>query len=344
MQIPAEFLSITKDAAVLARGNTVCYANSAAERLLETSCVGKSLTELFGEEIAGAQAGSFVAGALLCGKSCIVRSMVLDGMHILAFSPAEVLAPELNSAFANALNSTLMNMSLSLTRGFDLLDGGADSSMLGCLTEIHKDYYRLRRLASNIRIVENFISGTLPFVPDAGDLADFCRSFFAIVCDMFPEIDFRPTIPESLVISFDRGLIMCALTNLISNCLSHGGGCDIISFSLTEAGSLVMFSVTDNGCGISPELTATVFDRFKSPSPFCASSGLGLTAVRAAAERHGGALLIESREGRGTSVRFSISTLLQPGRDFLSSSGIDSFPVEELYTGLADILPPKMLR
>lgn len=343
MQIPVEFLSMTKEAAVLARGNTVVYANSAAEQLFKTECVGKSLSELFGEEIAAAQAGSFVAGTALCGKSCIVRSMVLDGMHILVFSPADVLKPELNSAFINALNSSLMNISLSLTSGFNLLDEQENNELFKCLTDIHKDYYRLRRLSSNINIVGNFVSGALPFVPRADDLSAFCRRFFSIVSDMFPDIDFKLSIPEGIVISFDHSLIMCALTNLVSNCLCHGVGCDTISFSMIESGSLVMFSITDNGCGISPELTATMFERFKSASALCGSSGLGLTAVRAAAEKHGGTLLIESREGRGTSVRFSISSLLHGGKDCLSSAGIDCFPVAELYTGLADVLPPEML-
>jgi signal transduction histidine kinase len=83
-----------------------------------------------------------------------------------------------------------------------------------------------------------------------------------------------------------------ALSNLIANALRHtsaGGRIDLTS--RREADGIVL-SVRDTGTGIAPEHLAHVFDRFykteASRTGGAAGSGLGLSIVKAIAERHGG--------------------------------------------------------
>ena len=61
----------------------------------------------------------------------------------------------------------------------------------------------------------------------------------------------------------------------------------------------------DNGCGIKEELQETVFDRYlhaQRMDPLPHGLGLGLPLCRRIAEGHGGRLLLQSREGEGTTV------------------------------------------
>jgi signal transduction histidine kinase len=60
-------------------------------------------------------------------------------------------------------------------------------------------------------------------------------------------------------------------------------------------------SVTDTGCGMAPEVARRAFDLFYSADPM--GKGLGLSAVKAFAERCKGHVQIASIVGRGTSVR-----------------------------------------
>jgi signal transduction histidine kinase len=73
--------------------------------------------------------------------------------------------------------------------------------------------------------------------------------------------------------------------------------------------------VADNGEGITPEILGTVFSRFASDIPLSdagGGAGLGLTIARGAAEKHGGALILESRPGEGTIVRATVSNGCPP--------------------------------
>jgi signal transduction histidine kinase len=62
-------------------------------------------------------------------------------------------------------------------------------------------------------------------------------------------------------------------------------------------------SVTDTGCGMAPEVARRAFDLFYSADPAGKGEGLGLSAVKAFAERCKGHVQIASAVGRGTSVR-----------------------------------------
>jgi signal transduction histidine kinase len=64
----------------------------------------------------------------------------------------------------------------------------------------------------------------------------------------------------------------------------------------------VLFSVSDTGPGIAPELIQRVTEPFFTTKDVGAGTGLGLSQVKGFAEQSGGSLNIASREGEGTIV------------------------------------------
>lgn len=103
----------------------------------------------------------------------------------------------------------------------------------------------------------------------------------------------------------DRTLFRRALSNLISNALTHtpAGGEVVISSSKGNAGE-VEVTVTDTGCGIYSEHLPFLFDRFyrvKSGSNH-SGTGLGLAIVKAIMQMHNGDVSIWSQPGHGTAV------------------------------------------
>jgi signal transduction histidine kinase len=64
----------------------------------------------------------------------------------------------------------------------------------------------------------------------------------------------------------------------------------------------VAISVADTGCGMSPDVLQRVMEPFFTTKGPGKGTGLGLTMVQGFARHSGGALRIESREGRGTTV------------------------------------------
>ena len=74
-----------------------------------------------------------------------------------------------------------------------------------------------------------------------------------------------------------------------------------LNIILTEEGSKLTVVIEDDGCGMSPELLATVLDPFTTTRT-TRKVGLGLPLYRMSAEMTGGSLTITSMLGRGTTV------------------------------------------
>ncbi len=105
-------------------------------------------------------------------------------------------------------------------------------------------------------------------------------------------------------IEADGERILQVLINLMSNAVKHTQN-GIITISCYAEEDDAVFCVTDTGDGISAELLPQLFERFpehKHPT----GTGLGLFICKKIVEAHGGNIAIESKEGEGTSVRFSI--------------------------------------
>ena len=104
--------------------------------------------------------------------------------------------------------------------------------------------------------------------------------------------------PDDLPLKGNRELIAQALSNLIDNALKYGLGnaAPRLTLSLKEEGGFALFSLADNGVGIPLESRKKVMERFYrlDESRTEPGSGLGLSLVRAAAQFHGGQVVLDS--------------------------------------------------
>ncbi len=102
-----------------------------------------------------------------------------------------------------------------------------------------------------------------------------------------------------------EGIHTC-LSNLISNAIdacqtSEKPGCEVRLKTSEEDGVLV-FEVADDGCGMDYEVKKKIFTTFFTTKG-AGGTGLGLLLTRKIVQEHGGRILVESKEGQGTSFR-----------------------------------------
>lgn len=96
--------------------------------------------------------------------------------------------------------------------------------------------------------------------------------------------------------------------NIIDNALKYTSPGGTITVSSREDNGWVRVSICDTGCGIPAEHLPNVKKKFYKANQLVRGSGIGLAVADEIARLHGGSLDIQSQEGVGTTVTFSLPT------------------------------------
>lgn len=108
----------------------------------------------------------------------------------------------------------------------------------------------------------------------------------------------------------DEDLLVQLLVNLVDNALTHTPRGGTVAVGCETVDGHVRLWVADTGSGIAPEHQGRVFDRFYRVDSGRTRShggvGLGLAICRAIAEAHGGAIMLTSTVGQGTTVELRL--------------------------------------
>jgi signal transduction histidine kinase len=104
--------------------------------------------------------------------------------------------------------------------------------------------------------------------------------------------------------SADERRVRQVLYNLLSNAVGFSPERGTIRLRAQRRAGAIVFSVTDQGPGIPPEMADRIFERFESHPQGSQhrGAGLGLAIVRSFVQLHGGSVDIDSKVGQGTTV------------------------------------------
>ena len=116
-------------------------------------------------------------------------------------------------------------------------------------------------------------------------------------------------VSPGVMICGDAGLIKQLTRILMDNSIKYSAPDGIIRIALTADGfGRALMSVSDEGCGIPPEILPHIFDRFvradESRSRSAGGAGLGLSIAKWIVEQHGGRIDVISSPGIGS--RFTV--------------------------------------
>jgi signal transduction histidine kinase len=182
------------------------------------------------------------------------------------------------------------------------------------LATVEGETDRLIRLVNDLMLLSRADSEALNLRREALDLAELVR---AVVARLAPEAEARELVlqvearPDAPPAWADRDRVEQVLVNLLDNALkySHSGGAVTVSVTTGPKGSASV-RVRDEGIGIPATELPRIGQRFyradKARSRAEGGSGLGLAIARALVEAHGGQLWLQSQEGKGTDVTFSL--------------------------------------
>ena len=100
-------------------------------------------------------------------------------------------------------------------------------------------------------------------------------------------------------------IIFVILSYILDNAIKYnkqGGSVSVIA-KISEEDDLIEVTFSDTGCGIPKEAIPRVKEKFFKINDTVRGSGIGLAVVDEIVKLHNGELIIDSVEGKGTTVK-----------------------------------------
>jgi signal transduction histidine kinase len=119
------------------------------------------------------------------------------------------------------------------------------------------------------------------------------------------KIDLQMAIPKDIgTFHVDPSRVRQILFNLVANAIRFSNAGGSVRVEAGRRGGWVVFTVTDEGVGIPPDVLPGVFRPFEThpAQGRRGGAGLGLSIVKSLVELHGGDVEIRSEEGKGTTA------------------------------------------
>jgi len=185
------------------------------------------------------------------------------------------------------------------------------------LGTIEAETDRLIRLVNDLLLLSRVDSEALDLKCEASDLAQLVEgavSQMAATAERQQVVLQLVSDEHAPMVWVDPDRITQVLLNLLDNAVKYSGPRGTIAVSVARrAERWVQVEVRDEGIGIPVEALAHIGERFyradRARSRGQGGSGLGLAIARGIVQAHGGELWLESQEGHGTTVTFSLPAL-----------------------------------
>ncbi len=171
---------------------------------------------------------------------------------------------------------------------------------------------RMRQLIMDL--LEYSRTGTNKDAATDTNMNDTVHDVLRILKPTIDEEDAIVNVAELPVLFNTNKLQMFQLMqNLVGNALKyHSKNKPVINIKAVEEAAQWLFSISDNGIGIDPKFSETIFiifQRLHNKNEF-SGTGIGLTICKKIVEKHGGKIWVQSAPGEGSTFYFTISKKL----------------------------------
>ena len=220
----------------------------------------------------------------------------------VAAQRVEALVQSHKSLLANAsheLRSPLARMK----RAVSMLDGAAPAQRDKLRAEINRNVAELDDLVEEVLLASRLDGAQEPLHRDRVDL-------LAVAAEEAARVDATVDAEGQTMIAGDERLLRRALRNLLENARRYGGGAiTVLLRPPAVGGGDTTIQVCDRGAGVPAEMRQRIFEpffRLPGHAEQAGGVGLGLSLVKQIAERHGGSVRCDPREGGGTCFRITL--------------------------------------
>ncbi len=218
---------------------------------------------------------------------------------------------EFLSDAAHELRTPLAALQLQLE---NLSSGRGQDDLEARTEEMRRGLKRASRLVGQLLGMARFEAST-PRAHGEVDLGVLVKEAIAALIPLAEDrhVDLGMVCDEPAAILADAADIRVLVDNLIDNAVRYtpSGGQVDVGVSHRDGTAIVIVTVADSGPGIAPELLPRVFDRFfRVAGQDIEGSGIGLSIVKAIAEREGAAVDLANRPDGGLVATVTFTRLV----------------------------------
>ena len=224
---------------------------------------------------------------------------------------------ELKTAFLN-ITSHELRTPMSAIKGYVQMLlrqtlGDINEEQKNSLDVILRNTNRLDGLIQDILDVSRLESGTMKFISGKTDIKTLVGQTaetmqpFAGRKEITISADIEEGVPNLIV---DGERIKQVMMNLVSNAIKFSPDGSIVNVKARKEKNDVLFEVQDFGRGIPKDKQDRVFETFYQVDSGAdrkfGGAGIGLAISRGIVISHGGKIWVESKEGKGSTFRFTL--------------------------------------
>ena len=238
--------------------------------------------------------------------------------HHLEVSGEELLVAKEKAEESNRLKTAfLANMSheirtpLNAIVGFSSVlvsDDSSPAEKAQYCDIIQKNSDLLLHLINDILDISRMESGKIKFVWEECDVVELCQTALSTAeyGRKTSALFLFETPVASLVIKTDAQRLKQVLINLLSNAAKFTPSGSIkLAIAIDKQHQQLELSVSDTGCGIPPDKSEKVFERFEKLNEYSQGTGLGLAISRLIIENLGGKIWVDKDYTEGARFVFT---------------------------------------
>lgn len=333
----ASLFEMSRDAVMGIENERVLFLNPAATALLGAR-PGDPAADHVPNYILTDPAEQFIASVCI-GERQGYASVTRKGeFSLISFVLSHKDEPgSLLSRSARELSDALTTARLAMDILIKNTGAEEDEKLRNYAAILYQNFYRMKRLCQHINTADALKKGRLPFRPRVVAIdrmcRDLCDSVKHLCLSMGVQLAFDAQKGRYYTVA-DQSLLETMLLNLMTNSIAHATKDSRIRLHLSLRGNRILIGLDDEGSGISSNTLSQIMTGTLQPdtTDTAANTGLGLLISKGIAELHGGALILESREGTGTKLRISLPIRLP------EETEVHSPPVPYSNTGMDSIL------
>lgn len=212
-------------------------------------------------------------------------------------------------AVSHDLRTPLTSIYGACSAMIDNYDALPKEKQLKLLSDIRGDAQWLNRMVENLLSVTRVDADSVRLSKNSTVLEELIDALLVKFRKHYPQQRVTVQIPEDFVsIPMDAVLIEQVLMNLLENAVFHAHGMQNLWLSVQIVGNKAVFSVADDGCGISPERMSHLFTGLLDSKIDSTRNnmGIGLSVCSTIVKAHGGGIQAANRPEGGAIFQFAL--------------------------------------